>query len=134
VWNLPTADTVNPTITGTCFVLTQSAGKKQREIFKFVEYLAEFENAIKWHTHTGSPAILTSAKNSLDLLIFYEENPNYMTPIIEIEKGTIFTPRFDYFTFNKIMKSALERIMLGGEDPRTILNSVQTELDSLNLD
>jgi sn-glycerol 3-phosphate transport system substrate-binding protein len=134
VWNLPTADTVNPIITGICFVLTQSAGKKQREIFKFVEYLAEFENAIKWHTHTGSPAILTSAKNSLDLLIFYEENPNYMTPIIEIEKGTIFTPRFDYFTFNKIMKSALERIMLGGEDPRTILNSVQTELDSLNLD
>ncbi len=134
VWNLPTANEVNPTITGTCLVLTQSAGKKQRETFKFVEYLSDFENAIKWHTHTGSPAILSSVKSSLDLLIFYEENPNYMTPIIETEKGTIFTSPFDYFTVNTIMKSALERIMLGGEDPRTILNSVQTELDSLKLD
>ncbi|GAJ01024.1 unnamed protein product, partial [marine sediment metagenome] len=84
VWHLPSGKSIAPIITGTCLAILKSGIKREREAFKFIEYLVDYENAIKWHTHTGTPAIRTSAKESLDLLIFYEESPNHMTSAIEL--------------------------------------------------
>jgi ABC-type glycerol-3-phosphate transport system substrate-binding protein len=100
-----------------------------REVFRFIEYLVNYENSIKWHTHTGSPPIHRSARESIDLLIFYEENPNYMTSIISLERGMVFSPRYDYYSIDAVMRGALDRIMINGEDPHPILEKVQQELD-----
>ena len=131
VWSLPSSGNVRPHITGSCLAMTSRGLKRGREVFRFIEYLINFDNSIRWHTHTGSPAILESAKDSLDLLIFYEENPNYMTPIIELERGAVFSPRYDFYNVDTVMRKALEKIMINGEDPRPVLDNVQQELDLL---
>ncbi|MCK4925696.1 MAG: hypothetical protein KAS61_12015, partial [Spirochaetes bacterium] len=129
VWSLPSSADIPPHVMGNCLAVTSRGLKRVREVFRFIDYLINYENSIKWHTHTGSPAILKSARDSLDLLIFYEENPNYMTPIIELERGAVFSPRYDYYSIDAVMRSALDRIMINGEDPRPILDYMQRELD-----
>ena len=129
VWNLPNQADFPPLLGGSCLAITSSGLKRAREVFRFIDFLVNYENSIKWHTHTGSPAILESARDSIDLLIFYEENPNYMTPIIALEKGTVFSPRYDYFSIDAVVRAALDRIMINGEDPQPILADLQRELD-----
>jgi len=133
VWNLPDRKETAPTIEGTCLAILESDPKREKDVFKFAEYLVEYDNTIKWHTHTGSPSIRTSVKKSLDLLIFYEDNPNHMTSAIELEKGEVFNPDSGFLSVDDIIKKALEKIMINGEDPEDILNAAQTEIDKLNL-
>ncbi len=133
VWNLPGGKETAPTIEGTCLAILASDPKREKDAFKFVEYLVDYENAIKWHTHTGSPSIKTSVKKSFDLLIFYEDNPNHMTSAIDLEKGEVFNPASGFSNVDNIIKKALEEIMINGEDPEDILNIAQTEIDKLDL-
>jgi ABC-type glycerol-3-phosphate transport system substrate-binding protein len=129
VWSLPSSADTPPHVTGSCLAVTSRGLNRIREIFRFVDYLIDYENSIKWHTHTGSPAMLESARDSIDLLIFYEENPNYMTSITELQRGAVFSPRYDYYSIDDVMRLALDRIMINGEDPRPILDDLQRELD-----
>lgn len=133
VWHLPPGKSIAPIVTGTCLAILKSDLKRERAAFRFIEYLTDYENAIKWHTHTGSPAIRTSAKESLDLLIFYEESPNHMTSAIELEKGEIFNPSSDFLNISTIIKKAIEEIMINGEDPDKILDAAQIEIDKMNI-
>jgi ABC-type glycerol-3-phosphate transport system substrate-binding protein len=133
VWGLPFTGASPHNGTGSCLAVTSEGIKRGRDVFSIIEHLVNYQNAIEWHTHTGSPAILNSARNSLDLLIFYEENPNYLTPLIELERGLIFAPRFDAYGLNSLMRSALDRIMIGGEDPARILDETQAQIDVLLL-
>ena len=125
----PSMGTGWSSVFGTCLAIVRSNAKREREAFKFIEYIVDYEQAIKWHTHTGNPAIRSSVKKSLDLLIFYEENPNYMTSVIELESGRVFTPSFDYFSVSDVIKNALEEIMVNKEDPEAVLNRAQNTID-----
>jgi ABC-type glycerol-3-phosphate transport system substrate-binding protein len=129
VWNLPFTKDQPPLLGGSCLAVTSSGLKRVRDVFRLVDFLLNYENSIKWHTRTGSPAILQSARESIDLLIFYEENPNYMTSIIALDRGTVFAPRYDYYSIDSVMRGALDRIMINGEDPYQILSELQGELD-----
>ena len=133
VWHLPSSRTTRPLITGSCLALLKSSAREERESLRFIEYLTDYENAIKWHTHTGNPAIRKSVKGSLDLIVFYEDNPNHMASINEMERGRLFNPSSGYLEASEILRRAFEAIMLKGEDPATILNSAQKELDDLDL-
>jgi len=133
VWYLPSSAATLPFITGSCLAILKSSPREKRESIRFIEYLTDYENAIKWHTHTGNPAIRKSVKSSLDLIVFYEDNPNHMASINEIERGLIFNPSSGYLEVSEVLGKALEAIMLKGEDPAIILNSAQKELDDLNL-
>jgi multiple sugar transport system substrate-binding protein len=133
VWNLPGGKKTAPTIEGTCLAILASDPKREKDAYNFAEYLVDYDNIIKWHTHTGSPSIRTSVKESFDLLIFYEDNPNHMTSAIELEKGEVFNPALGFLNVDNIIKKALEEIMINGEDPEDILNAAQTEIDKLNL-
>ncbi|UCB44968.1 MAG: extracellular solute-binding protein [Spirochaetota bacterium] len=129
VWHLPVWEKAGPTVFGTCLAIVRSNARQEREAFKFIDYIVDYEQAIKWHTHTGNPAIRSSVKKSLDLLIFYEENPNYMASVIELESGRVFSPSFDYFSVSDIIKNALEEIMVNREDPEAVLNRAQKNID-----
>jgi len=131
VWHMPAPGGIKPLITGLCLALIKSNTKREKEAFAFLEYLLSSENILKWHTHTGDPAIRMDVKNSLDLLVFYEENPNYTTPVIDLERGRVFNPRVDYITLNKIIKTALERIMINREEPAAVLTDTQGQIDTL---
>lgn len=131
IWPLPSPKGIRPTVSGSCLSVIRSENRQEKEAFRFIEYLLDAENAIKWHTHTGTPAIRTSIQQSLDLLVFYEENPNYMTSIIELDRGKIVNPDIDYFTLNKIIKKALEEIMIEGGNVEKILNTAQKEIGRL---
>jgi multiple sugar transport system substrate-binding protein len=133
VWKLPAGNETSPVVTGTCLAIIVSDQRREKEAFKFVEYLVNYENSIKWHTHTGSPSIRRSANKSLDLLIFYEDNPNHITSAIELEKGKVFSPPPSILEVDKIIKKALEEIMINGEDPEDVLNTAQSRIDKLNL-
>jgi multiple sugar transport system substrate-binding protein len=132
VWHLPSYRDVPPLVTGSCLALLKSNPRREREAYKFIDYLVDYETAINWHTHTGNPAIRTSVKQSLDLLIFYEDNPNHMASAIELDRGEIFNLGSDYLNINTVVKEALEEIMINGEDPDTILFRTQKEIDSLS--
>ncbi len=132
VWHLPSFKDVPPLVTGSCLALLKSNPRREREAYKFIDYLTDYETAINWHTHTGNPAIRTSVKQSLDLLIFYEDNPNHMASAIELDRGEIFNLGSDYLNINTVVKKALEEIMIKGEDPDNILIRAQEEIDRLN--
>ena len=99
------------------------------------------QSSIRWHTHTGSPAIRTSVRDSIDLLIFYEESPNHMSSTIELDRAKVYNPpldflrekgrSFDYLGYSRTMKVALEEIMINGRNPAEILGAAQREIDSL---
>jgi multiple sugar transport system substrate-binding protein len=131
VWHLPSWEKVGPRVFGSCLAIVRSNTRREREAFRFIEYLVDYDRAIKWHTNTGDPAIRSSVKESLDLLIFYEENPNYMASVIELESGVIFAPSFDYFKVNDIIKSALAEIMVNRQDPESVLKGAQAKIDEL---
>ncbi|MGQ9615939.1 MAG: extracellular solute-binding protein [Spirochaetota bacterium] len=131
VWHMPAAEGIKPLITGLSLALIKSNTKREKEAFVFLEYLLKPENILKWHTHTGDPAIRVDVKNSIDLMVFYEENPNYTTPVIDLERGRVFNPRVDYITLNKIIKMALERIMINQEEPANVLTDIQNQIDNL---
>jgi len=56
-----------------------------------------------------------------------------LTSAIELEKGEVFNPDSGFLSVDDIIKKALEKIMINGEDPEDILNAAQTEIDKLNL-
>jgi ABC-type glycerol-3-phosphate transport system substrate-binding protein len=133
VWNLPYNKNTRHRVSGASLAITSTGLQRGHEIFRFLEYLVNFESSVKWHTRTGAPPIRNSAKESLDLLIFYEENPNYMTPIIDLERGVLLSPRFNFYAMDSLMRSALEEILIKGVDPEKILNHVQQELNLLQI-
>jgi len=130
-WHLPSAHNAPPTVSGSCLALLKSNAKRENYAFRFLEYLTSYESIVKWHTHTGTPAIRTSVKDSIDLLIFYEDNPNYTTATIEMEKGDIFNPSFDYFAVNTVVKNALDKILINGEKPSRVLEEAQLEVNRI---
>jgi len=131
VWHLPLSGRALPAVYGLCLAVIKSNTKREIDALKFIEYMMSYNSIVKWHTHTGTPAVLTSVKESIDLLICYEENPNYMTSVIETEKGAIINPGFVYLNINKIIKNALEEIMINGNPPGEILDRAQKEIDTL---
>jgi ABC-type glycerol-3-phosphate transport system substrate-binding protein len=133
VWELPASDRVHPLVSGTCLAILRSSTRTEKESYRFIEYLTDYENAIKWHTHTGNPAIRRSVKGSLDLLVFYEDNPNHMVSVNQMEEGRIFTPSTGFLQVSEIIKAALESIMLKGESPGVVLRNAQAALDRLDV-
>jgi ABC-type glycerol-3-phosphate transport system substrate-binding protein len=134
LWHLPSVDNTPPTVTGMCLALPENSRQRKNDAFSFLEYLMSYESILKWHTHTGTPAIRTSVKDSIDLLVFYENNPNYTTATIDMERGEIFNPDFNYFTVNAVVKNALDKIFINGEDPAVVLAQAQKELEQLPRD
>jgi len=129
IWHFPSSKKIKPVISGSGLAIIKNSSKGEREAFRFLEYLINYENSLKWHTHTGSPPIRKSVKESLDLLVFYEENPNYIASVIELDRGNILNPDIDYLKVNKIIKKALEEIMINSKDPGIVLNSAQKEIE-----
>jgi ABC-type glycerol-3-phosphate transport system substrate-binding protein len=131
VWHLPSENDLPPVVTGSCLALVRSNAKHEKHVFSFVEYMVDYARAIKWHTHTGSPAIRTSVKESLDLLIFYEDNPNHMSSVIELERGRIYDPEWYFLDMDSIIENALDEILIKGEDPQKILFEAQKKIDAI---
>jgi ABC-type glycerol-3-phosphate transport system substrate-binding protein len=131
VWRLPHPRSTKPIVVGSCLtVLTDDPYRRER-VMDFVEHLTSYESIIRWHTHTGAPAIRTSVKDSIDLLIFYEENPNYTTSVIELERGGVFNPSIDYPAVNDVVKEFLAEILLKRRDPAEALGEAQERLDGM---
>jgi ABC-type glycerol-3-phosphate transport system substrate-binding protein len=140
VWHLPMKKTSPPTAMGYCLALSETSPKREREAYRFIDYMTSPQSSIKWHTHTGSPAIRTSVRDSIDLLIFYEESPNHMSSTIELDRAKIYNPpldflrekgrHFDYLGYSRTMKKALDEIMINGRDPAETLGAAQREIDS----
>jgi ABC-type glycerol-3-phosphate transport system substrate-binding protein len=141
VWHLPGKKTSPPAAMGYCLALVRTSPKREREAYRFVDYMTSQQSSIKWHTHSGSPAIRTSVRDSIDLLIFYEDSPNHMSSTIELDRARVYNPpldflraskkSFDYFGFTRTLKKALEEIMINGGNPAEILGAAQREIDSL---
>jgi ABC-type glycerol-3-phosphate transport system substrate-binding protein len=129
VWYLPAESDLQPLVTGSCLALVKSKVRREKDGFSFIEHMVDYEHAIKWHTHTGSPAIRTSVKESLDLLIFYEDNPNHMSSVIELERGKIFDPESNFLALDSIIGDALDKILIKGEDPQKVLSEAQKKID-----
>ena len=89
------------------------------------------ENSIKWFTHTGVPPLKKSIKDSLELLLFYENNPNYSIPMFEFDRGRVFPKIKHYYEINEIIKNAVEEIMINGESPGESLDKAQNRIESL---
>lgn len=132
VWYLPSGNDLPPVVTGSCLALVRSNARREKHGFSFIEYMVDYAHAIKWHTHTGSPAIRTSVKESLDLLIFYEDNPNHMSSVIELERGRIYDPEWNFLTLDSIIGNALDEILIKGEDPQKILFDAQKKIDAIS--
>ena len=126
VWRLPGSG--EPLIAGLSLCVTSQQG--DGPVYGFIEHLLSYENSIKWHTNTGDPSVRTSAKGSLDLLIFYEENPNYTTPVIEVERGRPLSSIDGYFEIDAIVARALQKAMIGEEDPETVLKEAQSLIEA----
>ncbi|MFW6137827.1 MAG: extracellular solute-binding protein [Spirochaetota bacterium] len=129
VWQLPAREETRPVVKGTCLGIVKSTSRREKESYRFIEYMVNYNNSIKWHTHTGNPPIRKSVRESLDVLIFYEENPGYLVPVAELNRGKIFNPRFDYASINKIIQKALEEIMLNRKPPAKVLSNAQKEIN-----
>lgn len=132
VWPLPFGQNTRPLLIGTCFVIINSTKKYENESFKVVEYLSSYENILKWYTHTGAPPIRKSIKESLELLVFYEENPNHLVITNAADKADVFNPQFDYIKYNKIIKNAIEEIIINEKSPSLIMKEAQSELEALS--
>jgi len=130
VWHMPKSKGMSPVISSFGLSIIKSSTKRENEAFRFIEYLTNYDNSLRLHTHTGIPPLRRSAKESLDLLVFYEENPNHIASVINLEKLDVLNPDIDYSNTNKIIKSALEEIMIDGKDPEKVLNSAQKEIDT----
>lgn len=96
VWHLPMKKASPPTALGYCLALARTTPKREREAYRFIDYVTSPQSSIKWHTHTGSPAIRTSVRDSIDLLIFYEESPNHMSSTIELDRAKVYNPPLDF--------------------------------------
>jgi ABC-type glycerol-3-phosphate transport system substrate-binding protein len=141
VWHLPVKKAGPPTTLGYCLALVKTSPKREREAYRFIDFMTSQQSSIKWHTHTGSPAIRTSVRDSIDLLIFYEESPNHMSSTIELDRAKVYNPPldflrekrkgFDYLGYSRIMKKSLEEIMINGRNPAEILGAAQSEIDTL---
>ena len=126
VWRLPGSG--EPVTAGLSLCVTSQQGGGPA--YGFIEHLLSYENSIKWHTNTGDPSVRTSAKGSLDLLIFYEENPNYTTPVIEVERGRPLSSIDGYFEIDTIVARALQKAMIGEEDPEAVLQEAQSLIEA----
>lgn len=132
LWKVPATEKSKPYIKTNCLaIVKKNTGSHYREAYDFILYLINKENSIKWFTHTGIPPLRNSIKSSLELLIFYENNPNYSVPMLELNRDRIF-PNIDHYDeINAIVKNAVEKIMIKGENPEDVLNSAQNKIDSL---
>jgi sn-glycerol 3-phosphate transport system substrate-binding protein len=141
VWHLPGKKSSPPAAMGYCLSLVKGTPKREREAYRFVDFMTNPQSSIKWHTRTGSPANRTSIRQSIDLIIFYEENPNHTSSIVELDRARVYNPPldflrqngriFDYLGFNRVLKKALESIMINGENPSEVLRAAQREIDAL---
>ena len=130
-WKVP-AKKNGTYIKGNCLAIIKKDDVKNiRPAFNFIEFLENKENSIKWFTHTGAPPLKKSIKDSLELLLFYENNPNYSVPMLELDQGKLFPNIKHYYEINGIIKNAMEEIMINGEDPAKCLNSAQEKIESL---
>ena len=132
VWKIPSYNRKGPYIKGNCLaIINKNNGKNIDKAFDLIEFLSNKENSIKWFTHTGSPPLKKSIKESLELLVFYENNPNYSIPMLELGQGRLFPKIKHYDEINVIIKNSMEEIMINGENPEKSLNRAQEKIDSL---
>lgn len=51
----------------------------------FMKFMAEEDQQVTWHTGTGYFPVRTDISNNSDLVTFWEENPNFVTAISQLE-------------------------------------------------
>ncbi len=132
LWKIPARGNIKPYLKTNSLVIVKNKNNHYEESYKFILYLLNKENSIRWFTHTGIPPLRDSIKSSLELLIFYENNPNYSIPMLELNRDRVFPEIKNYDEINAIIKNAVEKIMIKGEDPLKVLNDAQKKIDSFN--
>lgn len=131
VWKMP-AKEGGTYIKSSCLaIIKKNNSKNEKDAFDLIEFLVNKENSIKWFTHTGVPPLKKSIKDSLVLLLFYENNPNYSISMFELDRGRVFPKIKHYYEINEIIKNAVEEIMINGESPGESLDKAQNRIESL---
>jgi sn-glycerol 3-phosphate transport system substrate-binding protein len=97
----------------------------------FVSWLTNRENTIRWHEQTGYLPLRRSAIESLELKSFYSEHPNFKVPVDQLPyaRPPDFTPYLPQI--DRIIRSAIESIMITGNDPAKALHAAAEKANEL---
>jgi sn-glycerol 3-phosphate transport system substrate-binding protein len=111
-------------------VFSKSSYRKKAAL-DFISWLTNRENTILWHEQTGYLPIRKSAIESLELKSFYAEHPNYKVPVDQLPYAR--TPDFTPYLpqLDKIVRTAIESIMVGGNDPGKTLRAAAERANEL---
>ena len=59
---------------------------KDAAAWQFMKFMAEEDQQVTWHTGTGYFPVRTDISGNADLVTFWDENPNFVTAIDQLEK------------------------------------------------
>ncbi len=114
-----------PTGGGNIVILSRNP-EIRRAAAKFIEWFTNAENAAVWSMRTGYMPVNQVAMNSEEMQKFYAENPNARVAGEQLQYARTVPAISVIPEVVESVESALQAVLLGGEDPATALaNSVR---------
>lgn len=125
------------TIGGGNFAITNQVSEKEQEAAaKFLLYITAAEQSAEFHINTGYMPTRYSVLELPAVKQFHSENPEYLVSVKQTEyakPSSASTRNIKSIWWR--MTQGLQRIAIGGEDPKTVLDELaaefQTEIDEL---
>ena len=128
---LPYIENKSVLLGGAGIVVLAKQQYKRRAAFEFVQWLTNRENCIRWHKETGYLPLRRSAIESIELMSFHRENPNYKVPVDQLpySRPPDFTPYLPQI--DDIVRFAIEDIMINRKAPEKVLDTAAAKVNEL---
>jgi sn-glycerol 3-phosphate transport system substrate-binding protein len=128
---LPYIENKSVLLGGAGIVILAKQQYRRRAAFSFIQWLTNRENCIRWHEETGYLPLRRSAIDSLELMSFHRENPNYKVPVDQLpySRPPDFTPYLPQV--DDIIRFAIEDILINRNSPESVLDTAAQKVNEL---
>jgi ABC-type glycerol-3-phosphate transport system substrate-binding protein len=128
---LPYIENKSVLLGGAGIVILAKQQYRRRAALSFIQWLTNRENCIRWHKETGYLPLRRSAIESIELLSFHRENPNYKIPVDQLpySRPPDFTPYLPQI--DDIIRYAIEDILINRKPPGSVLDVAAGKVNAL---
>ena len=129
---LPKGVRASTALGGASLVVFEGNDRERQEAArKFIQWMGNRKNTIRWHLGTGYLPLRRSALDSLELKLFHKKNPNYKVAVDQLDVAHHIPSTPNLEKLNKIIRELFESVVLHGADAKTQIDKAVALADKV---
>ena len=120
-----------PTGGSNLVIMAQSSPEKKEAAWKFLKWMTDTEQTIKWSKRTGYMPVRVSAVESDEMAQLYEEKPQFKVAVDQLEYAKTRPMAPGYSELQEVIMAEIQRAILDQATPEEALNAASQKAEQI---